>query len=120
MRDQSTAALENTKIAVALRTARTAIGWNQQEFAERLNVAKSTIARIETLETAASAAVLMRAMELLREAGVTIDMLSGPGISFHVSADAINEAARRLQDDQKRRPDRKKNKGAEKPELPME
>ena len=41
--------LDNGRIAVAIRTARTALGWSQQEFADRMGVAKSTIARIETL-----------------------------------------------------------------------
>ena len=44
---------ENGKIIVAIRAARAAIGWNQQEFADRMGVAKSTVARIETLEIAA-------------------------------------------------------------------
>lgn len=98
------------KIAVALRAGRTAIGWNQQEFATRLNVAKSTIARIETLETAASAAVVMDAIDLLRKAGVTIDLMSETGLSFHVTATALKEAEERLLEEQTRRPARKKAK----------
>jgi len=47
--------LDNLKIAVALRAARTALGWNQQEMADLTNVSKSTIARIETLEMAVKA-----------------------------------------------------------------
>jgi transcriptional regulator with XRE-family HTH domain len=99
------------KIAVALRTGRTAIGWNQHEFAQRLNVATSTIARIETLETTASTAVVMDALDLLRKAGVTIDLTSEAGVVFHVTPAALKDAEQRLLDEQARRPERKKAKG---------
>jgi len=112
MSNQPTHAAETVKVAVALRAARTAIGWNQQEFADKLGVAKSTIARIETMESVASAVVLMRAMQLLREGGVTVDLLSGNELTFHVAPVALEEAARRLQDEQMRRTDRKKKDGA--------
>ena len=36
-------AFDNGKIAIAIRTARAAAGWNQQEFADLMKVAKSTI-----------------------------------------------------------------------------
>ena len=44
--------IEGAKIAVVLRAARAAIGWNQQQFADKMGVAKSTVARIETLDMA--------------------------------------------------------------------
>jgi transcriptional regulator with XRE-family HTH domain len=112
MQNQPTQAEETIKVAVALRAARTAIGWSQQEFADKLGVAKSTIARIETMESVASAVVLMRAMQLLREGGVTVDLLTGKELTFHVASVALEEAARRLQDEQRRRVDRKKKGGA--------
>jgi predicted transcriptional regulator len=40
---------ENMKIAVAIRAARTAIGWSQQELADKFKVSRPTIARMETL-----------------------------------------------------------------------
>lgn len=111
MNDQPT---NKMKIAVALRTGRTAIGWNQQEFARRLNVATSTIARIETLETTASAAVVMDALDLLRKAGVTIDLMSEAGLGFHVTPAALKDAEQRLLEEQSHRPERKKSKTAPK------
>lgn len=98
-------------LAVAVRSARTALGWNQLEFADKLGVAKSTIARIETAESFARADVLIRAMQVFREAGVTIDLLgTDKGIQMQIGEQALEEAARRLGDELMRRSDRKKGK----------
>ena len=99
--------LENTRIAVALRTARAALGWNQQEFADRLNVAKSTIARIETLEMVAKADFLNRALRLCREEGVSVDILSSSGLGLVVDSQGLMRAKLRLGDENQRRSDRK-------------
>ncbi|HJV84315.1 MAG TPA: helix-turn-helix transcriptional regulator [Noviherbaspirillum sp.] len=110
LENQGEISLENVKVAVALRAARTALGWNQQEFAEKLGVAKSTVARIETADSVASAPVLMKALGLLATAGVEVDLLGTSGLRFAVTAAALQEAKGRLQDDQMRRADRKRGK----------
>jgi transcriptional regulator with XRE-family HTH domain len=99
--------LENGKIAVALRAARTAIGWNQQEFSEKMGVAKSTVARIETLEISAKGEFILRAMRLFREAGVDVDLYRSEGVSIAIKDTAINSAVADLQNEGKRRKDRK-------------
>lgn len=99
--------MENVKIAVAIRSARTALGWNQQEFADKMNVAKSTIARIETLEMTAKADFLTRALRLFRDAGVTIDLLQEEQVALVVEAAGLFEAELRLQNEGMRRRDRK-------------
>jgi transcriptional regulator with XRE-family HTH domain len=98
---------DNGKIAVALRAARAAAGWNQQEFADRMSVAKSTVARIETLEMAAKGDFLIKAMRLFREAGVEVDLHSQGGLSIQVSDLTVAAAVDALQDETKRRTDRK-------------
>lgn len=100
-------ALENVKIAVALRSARIALGWNQQEFADKMEVAKSTIARIETLEMIAKADFLTRALRIFRDAGVVVDLLDADKVAFTIENKGLMEAQSRLQDDEMRRPDRK-------------
>lgn len=100
--------LELAKLAVALRSGRAAAGWTQQEFADKLEVAKSTIARVETLEMTVRAEFLMRAISVLKEAGVELDFLSDKGLSIHISIKGIEEAAQRLADEDRRRSDRKK------------
>ena len=99
--------MENLKIIVALRSARTALGWSQQELAQKLAVAKSTIARIETLETLPRAGLLMQAMRLFREAGVHVDLLNGDRVVIAIEKEALQEAKERLENELLRRSDRK-------------
>lgn len=99
--------VENAKIAVAIRAARAAIGWNQQEFADKMGVAKSTIARIETLEMGAKADFLIRAIQLFRQAGVEVDLAGDATIQLDVGQVAILGAIAALEDGSKRRSDRK-------------
>jgi len=98
---------KNVKIAVALRAARAAIGWNQQEFADVMGVAKSTIARIETLEVSPRADVLLQAMEVFRRAGVEVDFFNAEKLTLVVNLEAINNAELRLMNEALRRSDRK-------------
>ncbi len=99
--------LENGKIAVAIRAARTAVGWNQQEFSEKMGVAKSTVARIETLEISAKGEFILRAMRLFREAGVNVDLYQASGVTITVADSAISTAVADLQNQEKRRRDRR-------------
>jgi transcriptional regulator with XRE-family HTH domain len=99
--------LDNGKIAVALRTARAAAGWNQLEFAQRMGVAKSTIARIETLEMSAKGDFLLKAFRLFREAGIEVDLYAKGELPIKVSDLAIASAVDALNDDSKRRSDRR-------------
>jgi transcriptional regulator with XRE-family HTH domain len=98
--------LDISKVAIAMRSVRIAIGWNQQEFSELLKVAKSTVARIETMEVNPKADVVLRAMRLFREAGVDVD-LSQPGIRVNISESALEDAIAKLQDTNRRRSDKK-------------
>lgn len=107
--------VENAKIAVALRTARAAIGWNQQEFSDMMGVAKSTVARIETLEMVAKADFLARAIQLFRQAGVEVDFTGVAALRLDVGQEVIRGALEALEDESRRRSDRKANR----PEKPF-
>ena len=98
---------ESGKIAVALRTARAAVGWNQEEFAQRMGVAKTTVARIETLEMSARAEFMSKAMRLFRDAGVEVDLYELESIPIKIWAVAVEKAVADLQDSNKRRSDRR-------------
>ena len=99
--------LDNGKIAVAVRTARTALGWSQQDFADRMGVAKSTIARIETMEMAARGDFVIKAVTIFREAGVELDLADTFDLPIRISGPAILSAVEALADESKRRSDRK-------------
>jgi transcriptional regulator with XRE-family HTH domain len=66
---------EKNRFALAMRMGRVALGMSQQEFAEALGVAKSTVARNETLEMAMRADTLTAMMGLFRERGIDVDLL---------------------------------------------
>ena len=103
----NTKLLESGKIVVALRTARAAAGWNQGEFADLMGVAKTTVARIETLEMSARAEYLSKAIRLFREAGVEVDLSELDSVPIKVSMLAVAKAVDDLQDVNKRRKDRR-------------
>ena len=99
--------METIKIIVALRSARTALGWTQQEFADKMGAAKSTIARIETMEVSAKADFLMQALRLFRESGIQVELLESDKVVITVEMAGLQEAQSRLTNEQMRRSDRK-------------
>lgn len=107
---------ESGKIAVALRAARAAAGWNQEEFANLMGVAKTTVARVETLEMSARAEFLSKALRLFREAGVEVDLYEPDSIRITVGARAVEKALLDFQDIEKRRSDRRSGIAAPVPE----
>ncbi len=99
---------ENLKIAIFLRSARSALGWTQAELSERLGIAKSTLARIETLDMEPRADLVARALRMFKESGVIIDPFMEDHISFRINPKVINDIRDRLQNDNLRRTDRKR------------
>ena len=103
---------ENTKMVVALRTGRSALGWSQQELADALGIAKSTVARVETLEVRLKADFLYKALKIFKEHGILID-LSQDDLPITLTNSLFLYAQNRLLDENMRRVDRKKNKPEE-------
>lgn len=99
--------LESGRLVVALRAARAAAGWNQEEFAQLMGVAKTTVARIETLEMSARAEYLSKALRLFNEAGIEVDISQLGSLEIRVSMRAVAKAVDDLQDINKRRKDRR-------------
>lgn len=98
---------DQTKIVVALRTARAALGWSQEEAATKLDIGKSTIARIETMEGGTTAETLSAMVRAYNQAGVRLDFMFSDEITVTISRDAINNATTRLSNEEHRRTDRK-------------
>lgn len=88
---------EKVRFAMAMRIARVAMGMSQQEFADALGVAKSTVARNETLEMAMRADTLTAMLRVMREHGIEMDVLGSPTeLSVKITQEALSEAASRL------------------------
>lgn len=90
-----------------MRSVRSAIGYNQIQFAELIGSSKPTIARIETLEMPMKDELYTRMIERLDELGIKIGS-NLDGVSLHFNEQAIAILEGRLQDTALRRPDRKK------------
>jgi len=96
------------RTALAIRAVRSAIGYNQEQFATLIGSSKPTVARIETLETLMNPALYERMIMKLRLHGITVDALGHEGVSVLFDEDAIKLLQEQLQDDARRRSDRKK------------
>lgn len=101
---------DSIRVAVAVRVARVALGMSQQELAERIGIAKITLARVETLESKLKAEYYMRALRLFNQMGVEIDSLLSDNIKININEQALTQAFNKLQDESTRRKDRKKSK----------
>lgn len=100
--------VENLKIAISLRSARSALGWTQAELCEKLGIAKSTLARIETADMEPRADLVARALRIFKDSGVIIDPFMEDHISFRIEPKVINDVRAMLQNENLRRSDRKK------------
>jgi transcriptional regulator with XRE-family HTH domain len=102
---------EKVKIAIALRMARAAIGWSQDELAERLNFAKTTIARAETMDGGLRIEQLAIVAQFYKSYGVEIDFLMGAEVTVKMTSQGVTKAMERLLDMSSRRVDRRKAVG---------
>jgi transcriptional regulator with XRE-family HTH domain len=102
---------EKVKIAIALRMARAAIGWSQDELAEELNFAKTTIARAETMDGGLRIEQLAIVAQFYKSCGVEIDFLMGAEVTVKMTSHGVTKAMERLLDMSTRRVDRRKAVG---------
>lgn len=102
---------ERVKIAIALRMARAAIGWSQDELADRLNFAKTTIARAETIDGGLRIEQLAIVAQFYKSCGVDIDFLMGSEVTVKVSSQGVTKVKDRFMDMGSRRTDRRRAVG---------
>ena len=102
---------EKVKIAIALRMARAAIGWSQDELAERLNFAKTTIARAETIDGGLRTEQMAIVAQFYKSHGVEIAFLMGTEVTVKMTSQGVTKAMERLLDMSSRRVDRRKAVG---------
>lgn len=98
----------SSKAAIAIKTARTALGVNQVEFARMLSIPKTSLARIETLEAKIDIDVFYRAVEVLRERGIDVKVDRYEDITIVITPKAQQLVLDLLADESNRRSDRKK------------
>ena len=98
---------QSVKLAVAMRTARSVVGWSQDELSRLSGIPKITIARFETLDGNLKAEQLMKLLDLYGSMGAKLELSEGDGFTLTVEGKMINLAGERLGDNNKRRADRK-------------
>lgn len=96
------------KIATGLKMARAAVGWSQVELAQKLGMAKTTLARAETAEGGLRADQLAQIIRLYKELGVELDLFSDEAVRVQIDRRGLEIAMARLQSDEHRRADRKR------------
>ena len=104
---------ENLKLAMMLRTARNALGWNQETFAAKMGLSKAVISKCESLDTAPKGELVMRASMLFREHGIEMDLFGSGQFAITFSDQVFDELSKSLQETKAR----KASKGRAKKEL---
>lgn len=98
---------ESSKAAIAIKTARTALGISQQDFSEMMKVSKTTLARIETLDSQVKLDFYMRAIKIFNSYGVTVDAINSENIVITIDATAQQKFIDDMANVSNRRTDRK-------------
>jgi len=100
--------LDQIRLVVALRAARAAAGWSQEELAKHLGMPKTTLARAELMEGGLKADQLAQIVRLYKSLGVQMDFMLGDDVTLRIDPEGLKQAQARLQDESRRRSDRKK------------
>jgi len=103
--------MDTMRTIVALRMARAAIGFSQQEVADLLGMAKTTLARFETMEGGLNAGQLAGLIRLYHDNGITLEFITSNDVMVKVTEVGVAKALSRLQNGAMRRSDRRKPKG---------
>jgi DNA-binding XRE family transcriptional regulator len=105
------------KAVVALRAARIGLGWNQETAAAHAGVAKTTIARVETLAGQVSLENVYLLISMYESHGVSFSDLKNEEVQLTFRAPALETAAELLQDPTRKRKDLGKSR-PRKPKTP--
>ena len=98
--------LDAIKLVVALRTARAIVGWSQVEFADKMKLSKSTVARLETKETDVTFTVMKKILSEYKKMGIVIELLYSDNLNILIEPKALEAFKALLQDEENRRSDR--------------
>lgn len=98
------------RAAVALRAARTGLGWSQETAAQKSGLAKTTIARIETLVGQITLANIFQLIETYANHGVDIADLKLRKVQVTFADQAFLEAGLRITNPDRKRSDMGKSR----------
>ena len=84
------------------------MGWSQDEMAQALGMAKTTLARAETAEGNLSTAQLSQILSLYKANGIEVEFMLGNDLSLKVSESGLLKAQSKWLDASSRRSDRTK------------
>jgi DNA-binding XRE family transcriptional regulator len=99
--------LDAVRLAIALRSGRSALGISQVDCAQQIGVSKSTLARAETGEGVLPSDALMRALRFFNENGVKVQLLEAHGLTLEVTEAAVRHVYDRFSDTSVGRSDRR-------------
>ena len=93
-------------LPVLSRIARAALGWNQEETAERAGLPKTTLARFETMTGNLTSVQCAMLLDVYSISGVDFDAVDG-SIRITIDGEAIATAIEELESGENRRSDYK-------------
>lgn len=88
---------------MAFRAARTALGWSQEDAAHHSGLAKTTIARIETISSQNSLSNVFSLISTYQAFGIEISNLMQDTITISINTQAVQEAAQNIKNSERRR-----------------
>lgn len=104
------------RAAIALRSARTGLGWSQETAAQHSGLSKTAIARIETMVGQISLQNVYRLMDVYAHHGVQISDPRNVPLQVTFGPDALDIATQLLTDPSRKRSDAGKRRGKRKVE----
>jgi transcriptional regulator with XRE-family HTH domain len=93
------------RAAIALRAARTALGWSQEDAARSAGLAKTTIARLETATGGASLHNIFSLISTYKNYGIVISDLMQETVTISYNTATIQEAIHNLSNPDRKRSD---------------
>ena len=77
------------KLCIALRTARAVTGWSQYEFATRVGLTQSSVARMENCASGISFTLMHRVIKTYADVGVDLNVMSTENLTVTVRPKAL-------------------------------
>ena len=97
---------DRAKLALAIRAARAASGLTQKEFAAKIGLATTTLARLEVMDSDISAILLIKFINYFKDLGIDVDLFTDNKVSFTLTEEAISAFSDKMNNVNNRRTDK--------------